>query len=80
MYDLRPLSGKEKKVSTDEYDYYFRVCERITEACPQLNHQNNVSSCQVKKQDPSLRKVAGIVVVGFSEKELGGGCYITLEM
>ncbi|CAM5101789.1 unnamed protein product [Eretmochelys imbricata] len=60
VYDLRPLSGKEKKVSTDEYDYYFRVCERITEACPQPNHQNNVSSCQVKKQDPTLRKVAGL--------------------
>uniref|UniRef100_A0A8C4YRY5 Insulin like growth factor 2 receptor n=1 Tax=Gopherus evgoodei TaxID=1825980 RepID=A0A8C4YRY5_9SAUR len=59
VYDLRPLSEKEKAVSTDEYDYYFRVCERITEACPQVNRLSNVSSCQVKKQDHSV-KVAGL--------------------
>uniref|UniRef100_A0A8C0J7F8 Insulin like growth factor 2 receptor n=1 Tax=Chelonoidis abingdonii TaxID=106734 RepID=A0A8C0J7F8_CHEAB len=59
VYDLRPLSEKEKTVSTDEYDYHFRVCERITEACPQVNRLSNVSSCQVKKQDHSV-KVAGL--------------------
>uniref|UniRef100_A0A8C8S5J2 Insulin like growth factor 2 receptor n=1 Tax=Pelusios castaneus TaxID=367368 RepID=A0A8C8S5J2_9SAUR len=60
VYDLKPLALKEKKVSTDEYDYYFRVCERITEACTQTAHEKDVSSCQVKKTDSSFRKVAGL--------------------
>jgi len=33
VYNLKPLSSKDIKVSTDEYDYYFRVCGEITEHC-----------------------------------------------
>ncbi|XP_064014257.1 cation-independent mannose-6-phosphate receptor [Pogoniulus pusillus] len=59
VYDLKPLSNKDIKVSTDEYDYYFRVCGAITEPCK--SEAVNVSSCQVKKMDNTFRKVAGLV-------------------
>ncbi|XP_062428306.1 cation-independent mannose-6-phosphate receptor isoform X2 [Rhea pennata] len=58
VYNLKPLSDKDIKVSTDEYDYYFRVCGEITEFCkPDFRA---VSSCQVKKMDSTFRKVAGL--------------------
>lgn len=57
VFDLKPLSNKDIKVSTDEYDYYFRVCGEITEPCPAERH--SVASCQVKKMDPNFKKVAG---------------------
>nr|XP_054484731.1 cation-independent mannose-6-phosphate receptor isoform X5 [Agelaius phoeniceus] len=58
VFDLKPLSNKDIKVSTDEYDYYFRVCGEITERCPAEHH--GVASCQVKKMDPNFKKVAGL--------------------
>uniref|UniRef100_A0A8D0GH90 Insulin like growth factor 2 receptor n=1 Tax=Sphenodon punctatus TaxID=8508 RepID=A0A8D0GH90_SPHPU len=58
VYDLKPLSKKDMLVSTDEYDYYFRVCEGITTNC-KGSANKNVSSCQVKK-DGSLSKIAGL--------------------
>lgn len=67
VYNLRPLSNKDMKVSTDEYDYYFRVCGEITEPCKPEAH--TVSSCQVKKVDNTFRKVAGIAL---DRKELRG--------
>ncbi|NWJ02858.1 MPRI protein, partial [Crypturellus undulatus] len=58
VYNLKPLSNKDIKVSADEYDYYFRVCGEITEPCnPGVPA---VSSCQVKKMDSTFRKVAGL--------------------
>ncbi|XP_027766677.1 cation-independent mannose-6-phosphate receptor-like, partial [Empidonax traillii] len=55
VYNLKPLSNKDVKVSTDEYDYYFRVCGEITQPCnPKADA---VASCQVKKMG-SLTKVA----------------------
>ncbi|KAM9656105.1 cation-independent mannose-6-phosphate receptor isoform 1-T1 [Morphnus guianensis] len=59
VYNLKPLSNKDIKVSTDEYDYYFRVCGEITEPCKPEAH--TVSSCQVKKTDNTFRKVAGLL-------------------
>uniref|UniRef100_A0A8C4P4C4 Insulin like growth factor 2 receptor n=1 Tax=Dromaius novaehollandiae TaxID=8790 RepID=A0A8C4P4C4_DRONO len=59
VYNLKPLSAKDIKVSTDEYDYYFRVCGEITELCKPGVHA--VSSCQVKKVDNTFRKVAGLL-------------------
>ncbi|XP_065487218.1 cation-independent mannose-6-phosphate receptor [Caloenas nicobarica] len=59
VYNLKPLSNKDIKVSTDEYDYYFRVCGEIEEPCKAEAH--SVSSCQVKKMDNTFRKVAGLV-------------------
>uniref|UniRef100_A0A8B9QJA1 Insulin like growth factor 2 receptor n=1 Tax=Apteryx owenii TaxID=8824 RepID=A0A8B9QJA1_APTOW len=59
VYNLKPLSNKDIKVSTDEYDYYFRVCGEITELCKPDVHA--VSSCQVKKMDNTFRKVAGLL-------------------
>jgi len=58
VYNLKPLSSKDIKVSTDEYEYYFRVCGEITEHCRPGAH--SVSSCQVKKTDSTFRKVAGM--------------------
>ncbi|XP_027525200.1 cation-independent mannose-6-phosphate receptor [Corapipo altera] len=58
VYNLKPLSNKDIKVSTDEYDYYFRVCGEITEPCkPEID---TVASCQVKKMERTFRKVAGL--------------------
>uniref|UniRef100_A0A8C3PZL1 Insulin like growth factor 2 receptor n=1 Tax=Chrysolophus pictus TaxID=9089 RepID=A0A8C3PZL1_CHRPC len=59
VYNLKPLSNKDIKVSTDEYDYYFRVCGEITELC--RPGARSVSSCQVKKMDSTFRKVAGLL-------------------
>ncbi|KAJ7342167.1 hypothetical protein JRQ81_009332 [Phrynocephalus forsythii] len=63
VYDLTPLGGKDRKVSTDEYDYYFRVCEGLTEGtCKQPNRNTDVvSSCQIKTQGPSFKKIAGLL-------------------
>nr|XP_013042229.2 cation-independent mannose-6-phosphate receptor isoform X1 [Anser cygnoides] len=58
VYNLKPLSNKDIKVSTEEYDYYFRVCGEITEHCKP--EAQGVSSCQVKKMDSTFRKVAGL--------------------
>uniref|UniRef100_A0A8B9CPG0 Insulin like growth factor 2 receptor n=1 Tax=Anser brachyrhynchus TaxID=132585 RepID=A0A8B9CPG0_9AVES len=58
VYNLKPLSNKDVKVSTEEYDYYFRVCGEITEHCKP--EAQGVSSCQVKKMDSTFRKVAGL--------------------
>uniref|UniRef100_A0A8C5X5U1 Insulin like growth factor 2 receptor n=1 Tax=Malurus cyaneus samueli TaxID=2593467 RepID=A0A8C5X5U1_9PASS len=58
VYNLKPLSNKDVKVSTDEYDYFFRVCGEIKEPC---NAEGlSVASCQVKKTDSSFKKVAGL--------------------
>nr|XP_027309114.2 LOW QUALITY PROTEIN: cation-independent mannose-6-phosphate receptor [Anas platyrhynchos] len=59
VYNLKPLSNKDIKVSTEEYDYYFRVCGEITESCKP--GARGVSSCQVKKMDSTFRKVAGLL-------------------
>ncbi|XP_006264642.3 cation-independent mannose-6-phosphate receptor [Alligator mississippiensis] len=58
VYNLKPLSVKDMKVSTDEYDYYFRVCGTIAESCKSVDH--TVSSCQVKKTNSTSRKIAGL--------------------
>lgn len=60
VYNLKPLSNKDIKVSTDEYDYYFRVCGEISVPCKKEAH--SVSSCQVKKTDNNFKKVAGIAL------------------
>lgn len=65
VYNLKPLSNKDIKVSTEEYDYYFRVCGEITESCKP--GARGVSSCQVKKMDSTFRKVAGMAL---DQKEL----------
>uniref|UniRef100_A0A6J0UVP4 Cation-independent mannose-6-phosphate receptor isoform X1 n=1 Tax=Pogona vitticeps TaxID=103695 RepID=A0A6J0UVP4_9SAUR len=62
VYDLAPLGGKDKKVSTSEYDYYFRVCGGLTEGICRQPRRNTdvVSSCQIKTQSPSFKKIAGL--------------------
>ncbi|XP_054826091.1 cation-independent mannose-6-phosphate receptor [Eublepharis macularius] len=62
VYDLTPLSGKEMKVTTDEYDYYFSVCRGLrTMKCKDPPPKTDVvSSCQIKKQKTSLTKIAGL--------------------
>lgn len=55
-------------MSTEEYDYYFRVCGEITEHCKP--EAQGVSSCQVKKMDSTFRKVAGMAL---DQKELKVG-------
>lgn len=61
VFNLKPLSDKDMKVSTNEYDYYFRVCGEITEPCGAEGH--SVASCQVKKTDSTFRKVAGTALI-----------------
>ncbi|XP_053150803.1 cation-independent mannose-6-phosphate receptor [Hemicordylus capensis] len=58
IYNLTSLSGKDLIVSTEEYNYYFRVCDSLTPA--QCKGTPNVSSCQIKKQDPAFKKIAGL--------------------
>ncbi|XP_062345985.1 cation-independent mannose-6-phosphate receptor [Cinclus cinclus] len=58
VFNLKPLSHEDIKVSTDEYDYYFRVCGDITEPCGGKGH--SVASCQIKKMDRAFLKVAGL--------------------
>ncbi|XP_061480276.1 cation-independent mannose-6-phosphate receptor isoform X2 [Rhineura floridana] len=61
VYDLTSLRGKDVKVSTDEYDYYFQVCDGLTEKCKQPSKPTDVvSSCQIKKQDNNFKKIAGL--------------------
>ncbi|KAH0622428.1 hypothetical protein JD844_024730, partial [Phrynosoma platyrhinos] len=62
IYDLTSLRGKDIKVSTDEYDYYFRVCDGLTTGiCKQSSQDTDVvSSCQIKKQTPNFKKIAGL--------------------
>ncbi|XP_034964504.2 cation-independent mannose-6-phosphate receptor isoform X1 [Zootoca vivipara] len=62
VYDLAPLRGKDVKVSTEEYDYYFRVCDGLTAGkCKEPNTTSDVvSACQIKKRDPSFKKIAGL--------------------
>ncbi|XP_013921730.1 PREDICTED: cation-independent mannose-6-phosphate receptor [Thamnophis sirtalis] len=62
VYNLSPLRGNDIKVSTDEYDYYFRICDGLaTGLCKQSsNSEHIVSSCQIKKQDPHAKKIAGL--------------------
>uniref|UniRef100_A0A8D2Q893 Insulin like growth factor 2 receptor n=1 Tax=Varanus komodoensis TaxID=61221 RepID=A0A8D2Q893_VARKO len=61
VYDLTSLRGKDIQVSTDEYDYYFRVCDALTPGiCKQSNHRTEVSSCQIKKKDSDFKKIAGL--------------------
>lgn len=60
VFNLKPLSEKDIRVSTDEYDYYFRVCGEITESCGVEGH--SVAACQIKKMNPTFKKVAGTVL------------------
>nr|XP_060609655.1 cation-independent mannose-6-phosphate receptor [Anolis sagrei ordinatus] len=62
VYDLKSLSGADKKVSTDEYDYVFRICDGLpTGICKPPNQATDiVSSCQIKKQTPTFKKIAGL--------------------
>ena len=73
VYDLAPLGGKDKKVSTNEYDYYFRVCGGLTEGICRQPRRNTdvVSSCQIKTQSPSFKKIAGKVTLGSTELIVG---------
>lgn len=68
VFNLKPLSYKDIKVSTEEYDYYFRVCGEIKEPCGAGGH--SVASCQVKKMDPNFNKVAG---TALTQTNLGNG-------
>lgn len=65
VYNLSPLRGNDIKVSTEEYDYYFRICDGLrTGLCKQSNNSEDVvSSCQIKKQDPRAKKIAGKVIL-----------------
>lgn len=67
VYNLSPLRGNDIKVSTEEYDYYFRICDRLTTGLckPSNNSGNMVSSCQIKKQEPLAKKIAGKVILRF---------------
>lgn len=58
VYDLKPLSERDIEVDTEVYTYHLRVCGRISASVCQLG--KDVSSCQVKKTDPSASKVAGL--------------------
>ncbi|NWU92230.1 MPRI protein, partial [Upupa epops] len=58
VYNLKPLSNKDIKVTTDEYDYFFRVCGEIAQPCKA--EARGVSSCQVKRMDRTVTKVAGL--------------------
>ncbi|XP_062980546.1 cation-independent mannose-6-phosphate receptor [Elgaria multicarinata webbii] len=62
VYDLTSLRGKDIQVSTDEYDYYFRVCDGLpTGKCNQPKQDSDVvSSCQIKKKDTTFKKIAGL--------------------
>uniref|UniRef100_A0A670YH54 Insulin like growth factor 2 receptor n=1 Tax=Pseudonaja textilis TaxID=8673 RepID=A0A670YH54_PSETE len=62
VYNLSPLRGNDIKVSTEEYDYYFRICDKLTTGlCKQPNNTADVvSSCQIKKQEPHAKKIAGL--------------------
>uniref|UniRef100_A0A8C5SQA2 Insulin like growth factor 2 receptor n=1 Tax=Laticauda laticaudata TaxID=8630 RepID=A0A8C5SQA2_LATLA len=62
VYNLSPLRGNDIKVSTEEYDYYFRICDKLTTGlCIQSrNSEDVVSSCQIKKQEPHAKKIAGL--------------------
>ncbi|ETE64374.1 Cation-independent mannose-6-phosphate receptor [Ophiophagus hannah] len=62
VYNLSPLRGNDIKVSTEEYDYYFRICDKLTTGlCKQSNNSEDVvSSCQIKKQVPHAKKIAGL--------------------
>lgn len=61
VFNLKPLSNQDITVSTDEYDYYFRVCGEITEPCG-AGGPKGVASCQVKKKEPTFKKIAGTVL------------------
>lgn len=66
-YNLTPLSEKDVLVSTEEYDYYFRVCGGLsTGTCKAPAAATDVvASCQIKKQSQPFKKIAGKVIVGL---------------
>ncbi|KAM4770926.1 cation-independent mannose-6-phosphate receptor [Rhinophrynus dorsalis] len=62
VYDLKSLGGKDIEVTTNDYMYVFRVCDRITPTrCSAASKNKDVSSCQVKGVDS---KITGL----FNEK------------
>lgn len=63
VYNLTPLSEKDVKVSTEEYDYYFRVCGGLsTGICKSpAAPTDEVASCQIKRPNQPFKKIAGLV-------------------
>lgn len=69
VYNLTPLSEKDVKVSTEEYDYYFRVCGGLsTGICKSpAAPTDEVASCQIKRPNQPFKKIAGKAVVLFTD-------------
>ncbi|XP_058516485.1 cation-independent mannose-6-phosphate receptor isoform X4 [Ochotona princeps] len=62
LYDLKPLGLNDTMVSTSEYNYYFRVCGKLSlDVCPISDKSKTVSSCQEKKGPGGFQKVAGLL-------------------
>uniref|UniRef100_A0A5F9C0Z7 Cation-independent mannose-6-phosphate receptor n=1 Tax=Oryctolagus cuniculus TaxID=9986 RepID=A0A5F9C0Z7_RABIT len=62
LYDLKPLGLNDTMVSAGEYNYYFRVCGKLSsDICPTIDKSKAVSSCQEKRGPQGFQRVAGLL-------------------
>lgn len=62
VYDLKPLALNDTIVSAGEYNYYFRVCGKLSsDVCPTTDASRVISSCQEKPGPQGFQRVAGLL-------------------
>nr|XP_019605252.1 PREDICTED: cation-independent mannose-6-phosphate receptor [Rhinolophus sinicus] len=62
LYDLKPLALNDTIVSAGEYNYYFRVCGKLSsDVCPTTDASRVISSCQEKPGPQGFQRVAGLL-------------------
>lgn len=63
LYDLKPLALNDTVVSAGEYNYYFRVCGKLSsDVCSTTDASRVISSCQEKPGPQGFQRVAGTVI------------------
>ncbi|XP_019519312.1 PREDICTED: cation-independent mannose-6-phosphate receptor [Hipposideros armiger] len=62
LYDLKPLALNDTIVTAGEYNYYFRVCGKLSsDVCSTADKSKVVSSCQEKPGPQGFHRVAGLL-------------------
>ncbi|KAF6364588.1 insulin like growth factor 2 receptor [Rhinolophus ferrumequinum] len=62
LYDLKPLALNDTVVSAGEYNYYFRVCGKLSsDVCSTTDASRVISSCQEKPGPQGFQRVAGLL-------------------
>ncbi|XP_029452555.1 cation-independent mannose-6-phosphate receptor isoform X2 [Rhinatrema bivittatum] len=68
-YNLTALGGQDITVTTDKYEYHFRVCGGISDSSCQpkkAKPSDVVSSCQVQIADRTVTRIAGLYTTNIT--------------